>query len=93
MLPNLVPYLFGSFIANVTTSIVTAVGLEVLGLGPQRIPTLGRVIYDAITSAALTQNMWWWWGFPTILLAVMFIGLLLVNLGLDEVSNPRLRRL
>ncbi|MEJ6395404.1 ABC transporter permease [Gymnodinialimonas sp. 2305UL16-5] len=93
MLPNLVPYLFGSFIANVTTSIVTAVGLEVLGLGPQRIPTLGRVIYDAINSGALIQNMWWWWGFPTILLAVMFIGLLLVNLGLDEVSNPRLRRL
>lgn len=93
MLPNLVPYLFGSFIANVTTSIVTAVGLEVLGLGPQRIPTLGRVIYDAINSGALIQNMWWWWGFPTILLGLMFIGLLLINLGLDEVSNPRLRRL
>ncbi|KIT17046.1 ABC transporter permease [Jannaschia aquimarina] len=93
MLPNLVPYLFGSFIANVTTSIVTAVGLEVLGLGPQRIPTLGRVIYDAINSGALIQNLWWWWGIPTLLLAVMFIGLLLVNLGLDEVSNPRLRRL
>lgn len=93
MLPNLVPYLFGSFIANVTTSIVTAVGLEVLGLGPQRVPTLGRVIYDAINSGALIQNLWWWWGFPTILLGIMFIGLLLVNLGLDEVSNPRLRRL
>lgn len=93
MLPNLVPYLFGSFIANVTTSIVTAVGLEVLGLGPQRIPTLGRVIYDAINSGALIQNLWWWWGIPTLLLTVMFIGLLLVNLGLDEVSNPRLRRL
>ena len=93
MLPNLVPYLFGSFIANVTTSIVTAVGLEVLGLGPQRVPTLGRVIYDAINSGALIQNLWWWWGIPTLLLAVMFIGLLLINLGLDEVSNPRLRRL
>ncbi len=93
MLPNLVPYLFGSFIANVTTSIVTAVGLEVLGLGPQRIPTLGRTIYDAISTGALIQNLWWWWGIPTILLAVMFIGLLLVNLGLDEVSNPRLRKL
>jgi peptide/nickel transport system permease protein len=93
MLPNLVPYLFGSFIASVTTSIVTAVGLEVLGLGPQRVPTLGRVIYDAINSGALIQNLWWWWGMPTLLLAVMFIGLLLVNLGLDEVSNPRLRRL
>lgn len=93
MLPNLMPYLFGSFIANVTTSIVTAVGLETLGLGPQRVPTLGRVIYEAIEGAALIRDMWWWWGFPTILLAVMFIALLLVNLGLDEVSNPRLRRL
>ena len=93
MLPNLVPYLFGSFIANVTTSIVTAVGLEVLGLGPQRVPTLGRTIYEAINSGALIQNLWWWWGIPTALLAVMFIGLLLINLGLDEVSNPRLRKL
>jgi len=93
MLPNLVPYLFGSFIANVTTSIVTAVGLEVLGLGPQRIPTLGRTIYEAINNGALIQNLWWWWGIPTVLLALMFIGLLLINLGLDEVSNPRLRRL
>jgi peptide/nickel transport system permease protein len=93
MLPNLIPYLFGSFIANVTTAIVTAVGLEVLGLGPQRIPTLGRVIYDAINSGALIQNLWWWWGLPTILLATMFIALLLINLGLDEVSNPRLRKI
>ena len=93
MLPNLVPYLFGSFIASVTTSIVTAVGLEVLGLGPQRVPTLGRIIYEAIDAGALIQNLWWWWGLPTILLIVMFVGLLLVNLGLDEVSNPRLRKL
>ena len=93
MLPNLVPYLFGSFIANVTTAIVTAVGLEVLGLGPQRIPTLGRTIYEAINAGALIQNLWWWWGIPTLFLATMFIGLLLINLGLDEVSNPRLRKL
>ncbi|MEL6584544.1 MAG: ABC transporter permease [Pseudomonadota bacterium] len=93
MMPNLVPYLFGSFIANVTTAIVTAVGLEVLGLGPQRIPTLGRTIYEAINAGALIQNLWWWWGIPTALLALMFVGLLLVNLGLDEVSNPRLRKL
>lgn len=92
LLPNLLPYLFGSFIAIATTAIVTAVGLEVLGLGPQRVPTLGRVIYEAIESAALLKNMWWWWGIPTALLATMFIGLLLVNLGLDEVADPRLRK-
>lgn len=93
MLPNLIPYLFGSFIANVTTSIVTAVGLEVLGLGPQRVPTLGRTIYEAINAGALIQNLWWWWGIPTAFLALMFIALLLINIGLDEVSNPRLRKL
>ncbi|MEL6678905.1 MAG: ABC transporter permease [Pseudomonadota bacterium] len=93
MMPNLIPYLFGSFIANATTAIVTAVGLETLGLGPQRIPTLGRIIYEAINSAALLQNMWWWWGFPTMLLAIMFVALLLINLGLDEISNPRLRKI
>jgi len=92
MLPNLIPYLFGSFIANMTTAIVTAVGLETLGLGPQRIPTLGRTIYEAINAAALLRNMWWWWGLPTLLLILMFIALLLINLGLDEVSNPRLRK-
>jgi peptide/nickel transport system permease protein len=92
MLPNLIPYLFGSFIAIVTTAIVTAVGLETLGLGPQRVPTLGKVIYEAIDSAALLRNMWWWWGIPTLSLASMFIGLLLINLGLDEVANPRLRK-
>lgn len=92
MLPNLIPYLFGSFIAGTTGAILAAVGLETLGLGPQRVPTLGGIIYDAINSAALFRNMWWWWLSPTILLAAMFVGLLLINLGLDQVANPRLRK-
>jgi peptide/nickel transport system permease protein len=92
ILPNLLPYLAASFIGNATGAILAAVGLEALGLGPQRIPTLGGIIYDAISAAALLRNMWWWWGMPTVLLALMFIGLLLINLGLDEIANPRLRR-
>lgn len=92
IMPNLIPYLFASFIGNATGAILAAVGLEVLGLGPQRIPTLGGVIYASIESAALLRNEWWWWGFPTLVLAIMFIGLLLVNLGFDEIANPRLRK-
>lgn len=92
ILPNLLPYLAASFIGNAAGAILAAVGLEVLGLGPQRVPTLGGTIYFAIQGAALLRNMWWWWGFPTLLLASMFIGLLLVNLGLDEIANPRLRQ-
>lgn len=92
IMPNLIPYLFASFIGNATGAILAAVGLETLGLGPQRIPTLGGTIYDAISSAALLRNMWWWWFLPTLLLAFMFIGLLLINLGFDEIANPRLRQ-
>jgi peptide/nickel transport system permease protein len=92
IMPNLIPYLFASFIGNATYAILTAVSLETLGLGPQRVPTLGGTIYFAQAASALLRNMWWWWGLPTLLLALMFIGLLLINLGFDEIANPRLRR-
>jgi peptide/nickel transport system permease protein len=92
IMPNLLPYLFASFIGNATGAILAAVGLEVLGLGPQRVPTLGGTIYFALGAAALLRNMWWWWGLPTLLLAFMFLGLLLINLGFDEIANPRLRQ-
>jgi peptide/nickel transport system permease protein len=36
IMPNLIPYLFASFIGNATGAILAAVGLEALGLGPQR---------------------------------------------------------
>jgi peptide/nickel transport system permease protein len=92
IMPNLIPYLFASFIGNATGAILAAVSLETLGLGPQRVPTLGGTIYFALAGAALLRNMWWWWGLPTLLLALMFIGLLLINLGFDEIANPRLRQ-
>ena len=92
IMPNLIPYLFASFIGNATGAILAAVSLETLGLGPQRVPTLGGTIYFALAGAALLRNMWWWWGLPTLLLVAMFVGLLLTNLGFDEIANPRLRQ-
>ncbi|MBZ0293655.1 MAG: ABC transporter permease [Anaerolineae bacterium] len=92
MMPNLLPYIAASFTASVSGAILASVGLEVLGLGPQRVPTLGVTIFNALNRAALLRGMWWWWGFPTLILVLIFIGLLLINLGLDEVANPRLRR-
>ncbi len=92
IMPNLLPYLAASYIGNMTSAIIAAVGLEVLGFGPQRIPSLGVAIFFSIEAAALLRNMWWWWGLPTIILAIVFIALLLINLGLDEIANPRLRK-
>lgn len=92
MMPNLLPYLAASFIGNTAGLILAAIGLEVLGLGAQRVPTLGVTIYFALETSAILRGMWWWWGIPTLLLIVIFIGLLLINLGLDEIANPRLKR-
>ncbi len=92
IMPNLLPYLAASYIGNMTSAIIAAVGLEVLGFGPQRIPSLGVAIFFSIEAAALLRNMWWWWGLPTVILAIVFIALLLINLGLDEIANPRLRK-
>ena len=59
---------------------------------PQRIPSLGVAIFFSIEAGALFRNMWWWWGIPTVTLSVVFVALLLINLGLDEIANPRLRK-
>lgn len=91
MLPNLLPYLAATFIGSVSGGILAAVGLEALGLGPQRVPTLGVTVSNAIQGSAITRGMWWWWGLPSAVLMVIFIGLFLIATGLDEVSNPRLR--
>ena len=36
-------------------------------------------------------GMWWWWGTPIVALLIIFLALLAVMLGLDQVANPRLR--
>ena len=91
MLPNMLPYLASSLAGHVASAILAATSLEALGLGPTRIPTLGMTIFYAISSSAVIRGMWWWWGFPILILIVIFSGLFLMAIGLDEIANPRLR--
>ena len=91
MMPNMLPYLAASYTGNVSGAILAATSLEVLGLGPTRIPTLGMTIFYAIRAAAILRGMWWWWGIPIAALVVVFSGLFLMTAGLDEIANPRLR--
>ena len=92
LLPNLLPYLAASFTGSVSGNILAATGLEALGLGPSRIPTLGMTIFYAIRASAIIRGMWWWWGFPILMLILIFVALFLMTIGMDEVANPRLRK-
>jgi peptide/nickel transport system permease protein len=91
LMPHLLPWLGANFINAFIAAILTESGLSILGLGSQRDMTLGMMIYWALSYGSLLQNLWWWWMTPVIALIVLFLSLYLVHLGLDEVSNPRLR--
>jgi len=92
LMPNLLPYLAGSFVGAVGSAVLASIGLEALGLGPQNEPTMGMTIYWAISFNALIRGLWWWWLTPIVLLVALFVGLMFVSIGLDEVANPRRRR-
>ncbi len=91
ILPNLTAYLAASFVGAVSGGILASVGLEVLGLGPQNIPTIGRTLYYAFNYSALFKGMWWWWGPPVVTLAIIFTGLFQMSVSLDKYANPRLK--
>jgi peptide/nickel transport system permease protein len=91
MLPNMMPWLAASFTGSISAAILGATGLEVLGLGPTRVPSLGMMINQATAASALLRGMVWWWFPPIFMLMIIFTGFFLVTIGLDEIANPRLR--
>jgi peptide/nickel transport system permease protein len=77
----------------VASGILASIGLEALGLGPQNQPTLGMTIFWALRFAGVLRGLWWWWLPPIIIIVLTFMGLFLISAGLDQIANPRLRRL
>ncbi|HHX43926.1 MAG TPA: ABC transporter permease [Chloroflexi bacterium] len=92
LMPNLLPFLGASLVGSVTGAIFASLGLEALGLGPMREPTLGMTIYWVMYYGAFVRGMWWWIMNPIIIIVILFVGLFLLSAGLDELANPRLRR-
>jgi peptide/nickel transport system permease protein len=92
MLPNLLPYLVASLVNSTSAAILASIGLEVLGLGPFESPTIGMTLYWVNYNAAIINGWWWWWVPPIAVIAIVFISLFLITIGLDEIANPRLRR-
>jgi peptide/nickel transport system permease protein len=90
--PNMSSYLFLTFILLFGGSVLTAATLDFLGLGPSRVMSLGLMMNTAVSNAALQLGMWWWFIPPGLAITAIVGGLYVMNVGLDEVFNPRLRR-
>lgn len=91
LLPNMLPYIGVGFASSALGAIFALVGLEVIGLGPGETIDLGKIIYSAIGTGAMTLGAWPMFVAPIVLLTLLFAALNLINIGLEEIYNPRLR--
>jgi len=89
--PNMASYLFLVVILLFGSSMLVAASYDFLGLGPSQTVSLGYVMNQASNGSALILHLWWWFIPPGALLTAMVAALLIANVGLDEVFNPKLR--
>lgn len=91
ILPNLVSIVFGGFLGAVLYAMGAEAGLGILGLGDATEVSWGSMLYWAQTSSALYTGAWWEMMVPAIALAITGGALALINMSIDQVSNPKLR--
>jgi peptide/nickel transport system permease protein len=91
--PNMSSYLFMTFILLFGGAILIAASLDFIGLGPTEGTSLGLMMYNSVAWSALTLGMWWWFIPPGVGITAIVASLYIMNVGLDEIFNPRLRKL
>lgn len=92
ILPNLTAVIASSFLFTTIYAIGTYAGLgflSVVSAGPHY--NWGTMLFDATSSSAVQSGFWWWYIPPGIAIALFGTSLALINFGIDEYINPRLR--
>ena len=93
ILPYIASYVVMALILQISTGILSEAQLSMIGLGPKTTsnPTLGLMMFWAMSYTAHLNGAWWAY-FPVVLLiACVSFSLNLMNTGLDQVFNPQLR--
>ncbi|HEY6405837.1 MAG TPA: ABC transporter permease, partial [Ktedonobacteraceae bacterium] len=89
--PNEIGLVVAGFVSTTIFIILAWAALEFLGLGDGTIPSWGGMLYWAQQAGALGGGLWWWFIPPGLCIATLGAGLALINFGIDEVADPRLR--
>lgn len=92
LVPNLAPFLVMSLSTSVYGGIMSSLGLEALGIGSRREPTMGMTLFYVNYYSAFLLGLWWWILEPVAVIVMTLTSLVLISIGLDEVANPRRRR-
>ena len=97
VLPNLIPIVAASFLFTTLSAIGAYVAIAFLGLAgsptssPPGLWNWGEMLRQGFSNNAVRGGWWWWWAPPGICVALLGTGLALLNFGIDEFINPRLR--
>lgn len=91
--PNMMSYLFMTFILQFGGAVLTAATLDFIGLGPTNAISLGLMMNNAVLWSALHLGMWWWFIPPGLAIMAIVGSMYVMNVGLDEVFNPKLREM
>lgn len=91
ILPNQLAIVAAGFVGSTVYVILAATGLEFLGLGDPTNVSWGTMLYWVQNNDAILLNAWWWVIPPILCLALVGTSLTLINYGIDEWANPRLR--
>jgi peptide/nickel transport system permease protein len=91
ILPSLIPIVASSFLFTVIYGIGTYTSLAFLGLINAEHWSWGTMLFWAQQSSAAQSHEWWWFIPPGLAVALLGTSLALLNFGIDEFINPRLR--
>ena len=91
VLPNLASLIVANFLGAALYSVLTAAGLQFLGLGDPNSVSWGTMLYWSQNQQALQTGMPLWSIAPGLCVALLGASFALVNYAFDEISNPALR--
>ncbi|HEX3984028.1 MAG TPA: ABC transporter permease [Acidisoma sp.] len=91
ILPNMVSLLVANFLGASVYAILTAAGLQFIGLGNVNTNSWGTMLYWAQNNEALQAGIPLWAVTPGLGIAALGGAFALLNYAFDEISNPVLK--
>jgi len=91
ILPTMTSLIVANFLGAALYSVLTAAGLQFLGLGDPNSISWGTMLYWSQNQQALQTGMPLWSIAPGLCVALLGVSFALMNYAFDEISNPALR--
>ena len=91
ILPYIASYVVMAFVLQTASGILAEATLSMLGLGPFNTISLGMMLNWATMFEAQLSGAWWAFIPPALAVAFITFSLYLMNTGMDEIFNPKIR--